>query len=165
MKTKLISHFRSIISVVVIFSCFTIFSSLDKDVAATSCTSGYTITNANLKQFMIDSLKGISFEGGVYAKADLLAAINSLSSADDSVYLLNVLVNCTEASGTDLVLTSKNTSGVMYARAKRLCNCPPPKPCCRNTACVAKIKRSCISYQTYPRLTSATDAISYSKNE
>ena len=153
MKTKLFRYLRSMLPAAFVFGCFIIFSSLDKDkktVSATDCASGYTMTNANLKKFMLDSLRGISYEGGVYAKADLLAAINSLSTRDDSVYLVNVLVNCLESSGTDLVLTSKNTDGVMYARARRICNCPPPKPCCRNTACVAKIKRSCITYQPYP---------------
>ncbi|MBG9377661.1 hypothetical protein I5907_15565 [Panacibacter sp. DH6] len=166
MKTKLIQRLGSVIPAAIVFVCFTIFSSLEKDkkaAAASDCASGYTMTNANLKKFMLDSLRGISFEGGVYAKADLLAAINSLSTRDDSVYLVNVLVNCTESNGTDLVLTSRNTDGVMYARAKRICNCPPPKPCCRNTACVAKIKRSCITYQPYPTIAvgAAGTAITY----
>src|SRR6478609_7384507 len=63
----------------------------DHGVAGDCCTKK-TVDIRNLKKFMIDSLHGDQFEGGVYSKANLITAINKVSG--DSVYLINVLKNC-----------------------------------------------------------------------
>jgi hypothetical protein len=98
-----------------------------------------------LRQFMLDSLHGIKFEGGVYARIDLLNAINSISG--DSIYLLNALMNCQLANGTDLALTSPTTSSVSFVNSK--CRPCPGRACCPKKVCVARIDRGCINYITY----------------
>src|SRR5436190_22879160 len=56
------------------------------------CCFGYQIGMNQVRQFMLDSLKSGSFEGGIYSKADLLKAINKVNG--DSLYLMHALLNC-----------------------------------------------------------------------
>ena len=174
MRTKLLSYLTAGLPATIAIIILVLFSSAGKtkdDKGAASveaqCCSGYSMSTSNLKKFMIDSLHSIQFEGGVYSKADLLDAINNLSPQDDSVYLVNILANCNVQHGTDLALTSRHTNGVQYVRARTLCH-PCPKPCCRVSACVAKIKRNCIKYIAYPAASNAlnrTDVSSLQDNE
>jgi len=150
MKTQFLKNVLSNIPAIAAISCFLIFSSLNKDASspsASQCCSGYSMPTANLEKFMLDSLTRFQFEGGIYSKADLLSVINSLSSLDDSVYLLNTLINCNTAQGTDLALTSRHST-VQFVRAKQCHGCPN-KPCCRNSVCVARINRGCINYAPF----------------
>jgi hypothetical protein len=110
------------------------------------CCTGYNISINQLKQFMLDSLHGNQFEGGVYSKQSLLTAINAIPG--DSVYLMNILKNCNEAKGTDLALTSLQFTGVSFVRQPNCYPCPG-KACCPQTACAARIDRSCINYKVY----------------
>ncbi len=113
---------------------------------AGKCCAGYTINMNQLKQFMLDSLHGIQFEGGVYSKQSLITAINEVPG--DSVYLMNTLRNCSISQGTDLALTSPQSAGVAFVRKSNCYPCPG-KACCPQSACVARINRSCINYQVY----------------
>jgi hypothetical protein len=119
------------------------------DIAGKCCT-GYNISINKLKQFMLDSLHGDQFEGGVYSKANLLAAINE--TPGDSVYLLNILKNCNVSQGTDLALTSPQAPGVAFV-AKPSCYPCPGKACCPGRVCAARIDRGCINYQTFQGFT------------
>jgi hypothetical protein len=151
MKTQILKNSFNNLPAVIVIGCFIMFSSLNKDnpsPAASDCCSGYSVPMKKLRQFMLDSLHGIQFEGGVYAKADLLAAFTA--SPGDSVYLMNVLKNCAISQGTDLAITSRTATGVSFVNAK--CRpCPnPAKPCCPQKVCIARINRSCISYTSFP---------------
>jgi len=146
---KIVPHIPAAIAI----TCLIIYGSFrqteDKpspEVAAKQCCSGYTVPMPNLKQFMLDSLQGIQFEGGVYNKASLIAAINATPGT--SVYLLNLLPNCNISKGTDLAITSPAATGVAFVRG--LCNPCPGLSCCPNYACVARINRTCINYLAYP---------------
>ena len=50
---------------------------------------GYSVMGADLRKFMIDSLITRRYEGGLFKRTDLIAALNSMLS--DSVYILNGL--------------------------------------------------------------------------
>lgn len=152
MKKNFFKPFVPNISTVLAIVCFIIYGSfrqtedkLSPDVAAGPCCSGYSMSVTNLKQFMLDSLQGIQFEGGVYSKSSLLAAINATPGT--SVYLLNVLSNCRISKGTDLAITSPTAAGVAFVRG--VCNPCPGLSCCPNYACVARINRACINYLPY----------------
>lgn len=122
----------------------------NNDVASRCCT-GYNIDINKLKKFMVDSLHGDQFEGGVYSKSSLIAAINQIPG--DSVYLMNVLKNCSASQGTDLVLTSPQATGVVFV-GKPSCYPCPGKPCCNvGKVCVSRIDRSCIDYKIFKGLT------------
>ena len=118
----------------------------DQNDVAGKCCTGYTISINQLKQFMLDSLHGIQFEGGVYSKQNLIAAINAVPG--DSVYLMNILRNCSITQGTDLALTSPQYAGVAFVRKSNCYPCPG-KACCPQSVCVARINRSCINYQIF----------------
>ncbi len=122
----------------------------EAEAVASGCCSGYNVGMNKLKKFMLDSLHGNQFEGGVYAKADLIAAINKIPG--DSVYLMNVVKNCSLSQGTDLALTSPTASGVVFTRMPNCYPCPG-KACCPQRACVARINRSCITYTPYTSFT------------
>ena len=124
------------------------------DVAGKCCT-GYNIPINKLKQFMLDSLHGNQFEGGVYSKQKLLTAINEI--AGDSVYLMNILKNCDMAQGTDLALTSPQATGVAFV-AKPNCYPCPGKACCPGRVCAARIDRGCVNYQVFKGLTGSGSA-------
>ena len=133
-------------------TAFIICSSLNNgniSAPAAQCNIGYNVASANLKQFMLDSLRTSQFPGGVYSKADLLFAINSLNPADDSVYITDMFVNCTESNGKDLVLASRHTKLPKFVKVKKPCPCDPPRPCCRNSACIPKIPFNCFNFQVY----------------
>ena len=129
----------------------------DQNEVAGRCCTGYNISMSQLKQFMLDSLHGIQFEGGVYSKQNLITAINELPG--DSVYLMNILRNCSMAQGTDLALTSPQSAGVAFVRKSNCYPCPG-KACCPQSACVARINRSCINYQIYNGFASGSGSIS-----
>lgn len=110
------------------------------------CCTKKTVDIRNLKKFMTDSLHGDQFEGGVYSKDNLIKAINRVSG--DSVYLMNVLKNCSASQGTDLVLTSPQTTGVVFV-SKPGCPYCPGKPCCNiNKVCIWSIDRLCTNLQS-----------------
>ena len=121
--------------------------------AAGVCCTGYNIPMDKLKKFMVDSLHGNQFEGGVYSKAKLIAAINKV--AGDSVYLINVLKNCSMAQGTTLALTSPASTGVVCINNPGCYPCPG-KACCPARVCAARINRTCIIYQSYTGFTDNT---------
>jgi hypothetical protein len=109
------------------------------------CCTKKTVDIKNLKKFMVDSLHGDQFEGGVYSKANLITAINRVSG--DSVYLINVLKNCNVSQGTDLALTSPQTTGVVFVGKPGCPHCPG-KPCCNIAkVCIWNIDRSCTNFQ------------------
>lgn len=118
------------------------------------CCSGYNISMNKLKKFMLDSLRGNQFEGSVYSKANLLAAINQIPG--DSVYLLNVLKNCNVSQPVDLAITSPQATAVVFAKKPNCYPCPG-KACCPQKVCVARINRGCINYQAYKGLTGSTE--------
>jgi len=149
---KTFRNFTAKIIPITAIGAFLICSSLNNNnvsAPAAQCNIGYNVSAANLKQFMIDSLKSNLFPGGVYLKADLLAAINSLNALDDTVYLTHMYVNCSESNGTDLVFVSRHTKNPKYARVKKTCPCDPPRPCCRNAACIPKIPFPCFTFQIF----------------
>ena len=156
MKTKILKPVIANLPALLAIAVFIMFSGLRQpeykaspEVAATACCSGYNIPTSQLKQFILDSLSsGIQFEGGIYLKSDLLAAINATPGS--SIYLMNVLKNCSISQGTDLVLTSPTATGVSFVIAE--CSpCPNPnKPCCPKRVCAARINRSCINYAPFP---------------
>jgi hypothetical protein len=151
MKQSFIKRIKQNTPLIIALLAFVIFSGNknpggEKDTAATNCCSGYSISMNKLKQFMLDSLHGNQFEGGVYAKADLIAAINKVPG--DSVYLMNILKNCNLARGTDLALTSPNTTGVVFVGQPNCYPCPG-KACCPQKVCAARISRGCINYTSY----------------
>ena len=165
MKTTFFKKFTANIPAAIAIFGFLLFSSLNQadekdtpEVAATQCCTGYSISINKLRQFMLDSLHGDQFEGGVYAKIDLLNAISAVSG--DSVYLLNALQNCQLANGTDLALTSPTTPSVSFINAK--CRPCPGRACCPKKVCVARINRGCINYVTYsgPSAENLTGAVS-----
>jgi hypothetical protein len=93
---------------------------------ASRCCKGYCLSKDNLQKFMLDSLHSNRFEGGVFSKAKLIAAINAV--AGDSVYLMVVLPNCDSSQNNDLALTSPQTNGFVCVSKP---NC---QPCRRNPA-------------------------------
>jgi len=116
---------------------------------AKACCTSNCISMDSLKKFMLDSLHDIQFEGGVYSKNDLLMAINSLNNNDDSIYILNVLINCNVSRGTDLAITSRHTAGVsLVSKSKSGCTNCPPKSCCPKSVGIARINRHCLNNQS-----------------
>jgi len=115
-----------------------------QEIAARCCT-GYCVSLDKLQKFLLDSLHTNRFEGGVFSKAKLIAAINAI--AGDSVYLMNVVPNCKATQRTDLVLTSPQTNGCVYA-SKPNCQPCPPKSCCTQTVGVTSIDRFCVNFKT-----------------
>lgn len=150
MKSAITTKITGRLAFVAVIASFVLFTNFEqpeekKDkAAATNCCSGYTVAMSKLRKFMLDSLpQNISFEGGVYSKADLLAAINYFSG--DSIYLMNTLKNCSISQGTSLAITSRYTTGVAFVGGYPCKPCPQ-LPCCPQRVCVAKINRSCINY-------------------
>jgi len=116
-----------------------------KPVSATvqkeSC-KGYCISIERLKKFMLDSLPGKKFEGGAFRKSDIYACLQALP--DDSVYILNVLINCKSSLGTDLAFTSRKATGIsLLSKAAAGCTNCPPRSCCPDDVGIAVIDRSC----------------------
>ena len=112
---------------------------------ASRCCTGYCVSLDKLKKFMLDSLHSNRFEGGVFSKAKLIAAINAV--AGDSVYLMTVLPNCDATQSNDLVFTSPQTNGVVYA-SKPNCQPCPPKSCCTQKVGITSTDRSCLNFKT-----------------
>jgi hypothetical protein len=165
MKQSFVKGIRRNALLIIAVGAFVIFESNKKtqnnnektennnEITARCCT-GYNIDINKLKKFMLDSLHGDQFEGGVYSKTSLLAAINQIPG--DSVYLLNTLKNCSASQGTDLALTSPQATGVVFVN-KPSCYPCPGKPCCNTSkVCVARIDRSCIDYKIFKGLTGST---------
>jgi hypothetical protein len=150
MKQSFIKSIKRNTPLIIAFIAFVFFTGNknpgDQNQVGGRCCSGYNITINQLRQFMIDSLHGNQFEGGVYSKQNLLAAINELPG--DSVYLMNILRNCSIKQGTDLAFTSLQSAGVAFVRRSNCYPCPG-KACCPQTVCAARINRSCINYQVY----------------
>ena len=176
MKTKFSNYLLANIPALLAIGAFIIFSSLgnpekehNHDAAlgpTANCCSGYNIQVQNLRKFMIDSLHGIQFEGGVYAKEDIRKAMNAVNG--DSVYLLNSMVNCQLGQGTKLAFTCPTTTTVSFvSTASALCKPCPGKACCHQYACVARINRSCINYVPFTpsplQVSSASKVSSVSK--
>ena len=134
----------------------------DKNNVAGKCCSGYNIPINLLKQFMVDSLHGNQFEGGVYSKQSLIAAINEIPG--DSVYLMNILKNCNIALGTDLALTSPQSAGVAFVKQANCYPCPG-KACCPQKVCAARIDRSCINYKVYQGIANSSGSTAVAAGE
>ena len=133
---KIVPHIPAAIAI----TCLIIYGSFrqteDKpspEVAAKQCCSGYTVPMPNLKQFMLDSLQGIQFEGGVYNKASLIAAINATPGT--SVYLLNLLPNC-NISKTSFRLLANGLNG----GPEEFLSTERPRPICRLSTTTAQKK-------------------------
>jgi hypothetical protein len=165
MKKSFVKGIRKSAFLVIALIAFLIFTGNKKpgtqNQSAGKCCSGYNIATNKLKKFMLDSLHGIQFEGGVYSKADLIAAINKVSG--DSVYLMNVLKNCSTAQGTDLAITSSGTNGVVFVRQPNCYPCPG-KACCPARVCATRINRSCINYQSFTGFTNDAPEITTAGN-
>src|SRR5580765_6798195 len=148
MKRQLFKRIKSHVPTIAAFVALVIFTGNAKtdNGAAANCCSGYSISMEKLKQFMLDSLHGNQFEGGVYAKTDLLNAINKIPG--DSLYIMNVLKNCSIARGTDLAITSPTAQGVVFSRQPNCYPCPG-KACCPQKVCAARINRTCINYVSF----------------
>jgi hypothetical protein len=150
MKQSVVKGIKQNALLIIALIAFVVFSGDKapgiKNDAAAVCCIGYNIPIDKLKQFMLDSLHSIKFEGGVYSKAKLINAINNIPG--DSVYLMNVLKNCDITQGTDLALTSPQAAGVTFA-AKPGCTPCPPKACCSPNVCAPSINWSCINFKTF----------------
>ena len=151
MRTKLFSNLITVLPTAIAIIILILFSSAgktkdDKDATATVCCTGYNISVTKLKKFMLDSLHGIQFEGGVYSKSALLDAINA--TPGDSIYLINGLVDCSLAKGTTLAITSPTANGVSFIGGAGNCRPCPAKACCHTKLCIVRIKRACIVYQS-----------------
>lgn len=120
------------------------------------CCTGYNIAMNKLKKFMLDSLRGNQFEGSVYSKANLLAAINQIPG--DSVYLLNVLKNCNVSQPVDLAITSRQATAVVFAKKPNCYPCPG-KACCPQKVCISRINRPCINYEIYKGLSGSEEKV------
>lgn len=166
MRTTILKNCVSNIPAAVAIIIFMLFSSLrqtdDKDKQAPAvikCCTGLCLPIEDLHKFMLDSLQGIEFEGGVYSKQDLREAINKLNNIDDSVFILNVLVNCNAAKRTALAVTSRHTNGVRFvSKTKRPCEDCPPKACCPKKVGIARIKRDCINYMDFNKANAENEA-------
>ena len=146
MKYQLMNRIKTHVPAIAAFLALVFFTgntNHDKNSVAANCCSGYNISADKLKQFMLDSLHSNQFEGGVYAKADLISAINKIPG--DSLYIMNVLKNCSVTKPVDLAITSPTASGVVFTRQPNCYPCPG-KPCCPTKVCVSRINRSCINY-------------------
>ena len=154
MKQSFIKDIQKNALLIIVLIAFVVFTGNknpdnENQLGSRWCT-GYDISMNKLKKFMLDSLHGNQFEGGVYSKASLLAAINRI--AGDSVYLMNVLKNCSMSQGTDIALTSPQTTAMVFVRKPNCYPCPG-KACCPQKVCAARINRSCINYQVYNGIT------------
>ena len=152
MNHQLIKRIKAHAPTVAAFLALVIFTGNakhEKEVTA-NCCSGYSISIDKLQQFMLDSLHGNQFEGGVFAKADLLNAINKISG--DSLYLMNLAKNCSFNRPCDLAITSPTANGVVFTRQPNCYPCPG-KACCPAKACVARINRTCIKYTSLQAFT------------
>lgn len=153
MKTFFSGKFTFNIPALLAVGCLLFFASLrqpetkDPDPAARNCCKGYTIPMNQLRKFMLDSLATNQFEGGVYSKADLLAALNSL--AGDSVYVMNAVINCLLNQGNGMFITSRQTGEVKIISKNPYCAPCPGRACCPQRICAAAINRACLSYQRY----------------
>ena len=98
---------------------------------------------------MLDSLKGNQFEGGIYSKADLIDALSH--EPCDSVYLMNVLLNCQVSKGTALAITSPCDTSIVVVHRLGKTNCYPcpRKACCDLKVAAARINRGCINYKVF----------------
>lgn len=157
MKRSVVKGIKRNAPLIIALIAFVVFSGnktpgIKNDVAAICCT-GYNIPIDKLKQFMLDSLHSIKFEGGVYSKAKLISAINNIPG--DSVYLMNVLKNCNITQGTDLALTSPQATGVAFA-SKPGCYPCPPKACCPSFVCTPSINWSCINFKPFNGFTNGS---------
>ena len=152
MKRQLIKKIKAHAPAIVAFLALVIFTgnAKDKKEVTANCCSGYTITMDKLQKFMLDSLHANQFEGGVYSKQELLAAINNIPG--DSLYLMNVSKNCNLNRPCDLAITSPTANGVAFAK-QPICYPCPGKACCPTKACVARINRTCIKYTSFQGFT------------
>ena len=164
MKRQLIKKIKAHAFVIAAFLALVIFSGNTKDEknVAANCCSGYTVTTDKLQQFMLDSLHGNQFEGGVFSKADLLSAINKIPG--DSLYILNLSKNCNLNRPCDLAITSPTANGVAFAK-QPICYPCPGKACCPTKACVARINRSCIKYASFQGFTGASSTAAIAAEE
>jgi hypothetical protein len=156
MKTKFFNGCISYLPTAIAIVSFVLFTSIkatdgrdDAAPSAKECCVGYSIPINKLKQFMLDSLHKIKFQGGVYSKKDLLNSIKALPDNDDSVFLLTVLENFQSDNqpNTDLAITSPSAPDVIFLT--RPCYCHPIKPCCKRKIRIATVNWNCISYIQY----------------
>ena len=152
MKTNFFKKCIANISATAAILSFLLFSSLrdidenNNEAAVKQCCFGYCVPLDKLHKFMIDSLKGNQFEGGIYSKADLMDALSNMPG--DSVFLMNVLLSCQLGKGTALVIASPKDTAIAIVHRKGKSNCYPcpRKACCDLKYGVARINRGCINY-------------------
>ena len=160
MKQSFIKGIQKNALLIIAFIAFVFFTgnknAENKQQPAERCCSGYNISMNKLKKFMLDSLRGNQFEGSVYSKANLLAAINRIPG--DSVYLLNVLKNCNTSQPVDLAITSPQATAVVFAKKPNCYPCPG-KACCPQKVCISRINRSCINYEIYKGLSGGEEKV------
>ena len=87
------------------------------------------------------------FDSGIFAKKDLLKAINGVSG--DSVYMMNAVIDCLLGKGNGMFITSPETGEVRIVSKNPYCQCPPIKPCCPQRICATVINRACLSFAKY----------------
>lgn len=155
MAKKLSSWFLQNHVALIAITAFIILGSMNKP-SAVPCTTGYNVQGVDLRKFMIDSLVTKRYEGGIFKKADLIGAINSMLS--DSIYILNGMVGCNPAKGTGLVMTSPKDTSFAYVAwygslqepsAHGYCKPCPRRVCCPQSYCVVNTNRFNIQYQPY----------------
>lgn len=152
MKTSSFKSFTFLVPSVIAIICLVLLASSVQPeekaghaVAATPCCWGYNIPMNKLRQFMLDSLKSGSFEGGIYSKKDLLTAINSVNG--DSVYMMNVLLNCLLGAGNGIIVTSPTTGELKIVSKNPYCAPCPGRACCPQRICATRLNRACINYR------------------
>lgn len=119
------------------------------EIAANPCGTGYSVPLAKLRQFMIDSLGTMRYEGGIFKKSDLMMLLDSMSS--DTVYIMNGMFGCNIANGTGLAITSPQNSKVGFLGwyAVGYCYPCPLRACCPKRFCVINTRRDCAVYLPY----------------
>lgn len=162
MKNSSFNSLSSMAPTIIAIICFVVLAAsvqpqkkAANTAAVTPCCLGYSIPMNQLRQFMLDSLKTGSFEGGIYSKKDLLKAVNSVNG--DSVYLMNVMLNCLLSEGNGMIVASPNTGDVRIISRDPYCAPCPQRACCPQKICATRINRSCIKYRDLNGITGISE--------
>ncbi|CAN5387822.1 hypothetical protein BH10BAC2_BH10BAC2_44390 [soil metagenome] len=153
--TSLVPSIIAIICLVVLAGSVQPQKKAANTAAVIPCCLGYSIQMDQLRQFMLDSLKSGSFEGGIYSKKDLLKAINSING--DSVYLMNAMLNCLMGEGNGMIVTSPATGDLKIISKNPYCAPCPQRACCPQKICATRINRSCINYRDFNGITGISE--------
>lgn len=169
MRTKLLSNLIGSLPATIAIVILLLFSSAgktkdSKDLQSVEeqCCGGYRITINQLRQFMLDSLSTGAFEGGIYAKRDLLKAINN--TGGDSVYMMNGLIDCILNEGNGMFITSPETGTVHVISKNPYCVPCPGKACCPQAICATRIRRACVKFRRLTESQATTQIIDANGN-